>query len=344
MMKNKILLILTGGTICSFADNKGERRPDAKSADYLIKEIFKKSDSPYKDAEFDDKIPMNILSENMSPKRWNELIDGFREYRIENYRGVIILHGTDTLAYTSAMLSMVLAGVSVPVFMVSSQLPLNEKEANGNANFRVAVELIMKGIKPNVYVPYRNMDGKMLIHLGAHITQCPNFSNDFHSRDEVEVDSKKPEFSGVEYESSGKIIEKIGDFSASVLKIEPYVGLDYSRINLEGIKAVCHGTYHSETMSVSEDIPDEYSVFSLKECFSGEIPLFITPCRYIEAEKTECYETTARIVKKGGVPVFGMTSEMVYVKAMVGVALGLFGDKLKKFLKDEEINGEFHLS
>ena len=343
-MKDKILLVLTGGTICSFADRSGEKKPDTKKADYLIKEIFKASDSPYKDAEFDDKIPMSILSENMSCDRWNELIEALREYKIENYRGVIILHGTDTLAYTSAMLSLVLAGINVPVFMVSSQLPLTEEKANGNDNFRVAVELIMKGIKPNVYVPYRNMDGKMLIHLGSHITQCPNFSNDFHSSDEVEVDSKKPEFSGVEYESGGKIIEKIGKFSASVLKIEPYVGLDYSRINLEGIKAVCHGTYHSETMSVGEDIPDEYSIFSLKECFSGAMPLFITPCGYKESEKTECYETTACIVKKGGVPVFGMTSEMVYVKAMVGVALGLFGDKLKKFLKDEEINGEFHLS
>ena len=93
MMKNKILLILTGGTICSFADDTGEKKPDAKSADFLIKEIFKKSDSPYKDAEFDDKILMNILSENMSPKHWNRVIEGLN--KIEDYRGVIILHGTD---------------------------------------------------------------------------------------------------------------------------------------------------------------------------------------------------------------------------------------------------------
>ena len=341
-MKDKILLVLTGGTICSFADRSGEKKPDTKKADYLIKEIFKASDSPYKDAEFDDKIPMSILSENMSCDRWNELIEALREYKIENYRGVIILHGTDTLAYTSAMLSLVLAGINVPVFMVSSQLPLTEEKANGNDNFRIAVELIMKGIKPNVYVPYRNMDGKMLIHLGSHITQCPNFSNDFHSLDESEVDMENPCFGGVEFESDGKIYEKIGKFLNSVLKIEPYVGLDYSRIRLDGIKAVCHGTYHSETLSVGTGESDPYSVFSLKECFSGEIPLFLTPCRYDAMEETSCYETTARIVKKGGVPVFGMTSEMVYVKAMVGVAVGLFGEKLSRFLLNENINGEFH--
>ena len=180
-MKNKILLILTGGTICSFADKSGEKKPDTKKAEYLIKEIFKASDSPCKGVKFDDKIPMSILSENMSPEHWNKLIEKLRGYNMENYKGVIILHGTDTLAYTSAMLSLVLAGLSVPVFMVSSQLPLTEENANGNDNFRVAVELIMKGIKPNVYVPYRNMSGDMFIHLGAHINQCPNFSNDFHS-------------------------------------------------------------------------------------------------------------------------------------------------------------------
>lgn len=341
-MKDKILLILTGGTICSFADSSGEKKPDTKKADYLIKEIFKASDSPYKDAEIDDKIPMGILSENMSCDRFNELIAALREYKIENYRGVIILHGTDTFAYTSAMLSLVLAGVSVPVFMVSSQLPLTEEKANGNDNFRVAVELIMKGIKPNVYVPYRNMDGKMLIHLGSHMTQCPNFSNDFHSFDESEVDIKNPCFGGVEFESNGKIYEKIGKFSNSVLKIEPYMGLDYSRIRLDGIKAVCHGTYHSETLSVGTGEHDSYSVFSLKECFSGEIPLFLTPCRYDTMEENSCYETTARVVKKGAYPVWGLTSEMVYIKAMVGVALGFFGEKLSGFLLNENINREFH--
>ena len=341
-MKNKILLILTGGTICSFADKSGEKKTDTKKADYLIKEIFKLSDSPYKGAEFDDKIPMSILSENMSTDRWNELIENLRDYNIENYKGVIILHGTDTLAYTSAMLSLVLAGVSVPVFMVSSGFPLTEENANGNDNFRVAVELIMKGIKPNVYVPYRNMSGEMFIHLGAHLTQCPNFSNDFNSLDQFRVDIKNPSFEGVEFKSGGRIYEKIGKFSGSVLKIEPYVGLDYSRIGLAGVKAVCHGTYHSETLSCGEENPDRYSVFALKECFSGEIPLFITPCRYDEEKKTDCYETTARIVKNGGVPVWGMTSEMVYVKSMVGVALGFSGNDLVEFLAKEKINHEFH--
>ncbi len=341
-MKDKILLVLTGGTICSFADSVGEKSPDTKKADYLIKEIFKNSGSEFSGTEFVDKFPMSILSENMTPKHWGELIKKLREYDMESYRGVIILHGTDTLAYTSAMLSLVLAGLCVPVFMVSSGLPLTEDEANGNANFRVAVELIMKGIKPNLYVPYRNKNGDMLIHLGSHLTQCPNLSNDFHSLDEYGVDAEKPTYDGVGWQSSGRLFEKIEEFENEVLKIEPYVGLDYSRISLEEIKAVCHGTFHSETLSVGEGESDPYSVFSLKECFSGEIPLFLTPCQYDAGTQKPCYETTADAINNGAVSVWGMTSEMVYVKAMVGVALGFSKNKLIKFLVEEKINHEFH--
>ncbi len=341
-MKDKILLVLTGGTICSFADSVGEKSPDTKKADYLIKEIFKNSGSEFSGTEFVDKIPMSILSENMSPDRWNDLIEKLREYDMESYRGVIILHGTDTLAYTSAMLSLVLAGLSVPVFMVSSGLPLNEEGANGNSNFKVAVELIMKGIKPNLYVPYRNKNGEMFLHFGGHLTQCPTLSNDFHSLSEHRIDIENPCYDGVEWESQEKLYERIGKFTNSVLKIEPYVGLDYSRISLAGVKAVCHGTYHSETLSVGEGEFDPYSVFSLKECFSGEIPLFLTPCQYDAGTQKPCYETTADAVNNGAVSIWGMTSEMVFVKAMVGVALGFFGKSLIDFLAQEKINHEFH--
>lgn len=341
-MKDKILLVLTGGTICSFADSTGEKSPDTKKADYLIKEIFKMSGSEFSDTEFDDKIPMSILSENMSPERWNDLIEKLREYDMESYRGVIILHGTDTLAYTSAMLSLVLAGLSVPVFMVSSGLPLNEEGANGNDNFRVAAELIMKGIKPNLYVPYRNRNGEMLLHFGGHLTQCPTLSNDFHSLSEHRIDIENPFYDGAEWESHGKLYERIGKFTNSVLKIEPYVGLDYSRISLAGVEAVCHGTFHSETLSVGDKKTDPYSVFSLKECFSGEIPLFLTPCRYEKGTHKPCYETTADAVENGAISIWGMTSEMVYVKAMVGVALGFSGSGLTELVAEKKINHEFH--
>lgn len=347
MCQNKadILLVLTGGTICSFENEDGEREPNAANARVLIESIFRKSSSIYKDAEFDYKIPFDILSENMTPDRWSELTEKLKEYDMNSYRGVIILHGTDTLAYTSAMLSLVLAGLKIPVFLVSSQLPLNEKKANGNDNFKTAVELLMNGIKPNVYVPYRNTDGKMLVHLGSHLTQCPNHSNDFFSLHPFCIKDKDNEYiDGIEYESKSLLIEKIKAFKNSVLKIQPYVGLDYSSISLDGIDAVVHGTYHSQTLCIGENGNiTKYSVCRMKECFGeNKIPLFIEPCNYSKEEKSSSYVTTGDAVKHGAVPVWGMTSEMVYVKSIVGVSLGYRKEELINFVKETKINHEFH--
>ena len=72
------------------------------------------------------------------------------------------------------------------------------------------------------------------------------------------------------------------------------------------------------------------------------IPFFIEPCDYEEGTGDSVYETTADIVKSGAVPVWGMTGEMLYVKAMVGIALGYLGDDLVQFVTTTKINHETH--
>ena len=158
----KILLIMTGGTICSFENERGERAADTERAEAYIVNNFKNGDSVYRDdVQFDVKSPLNILSENMTVTSWNTLVTNMKKYKYDEYDGVIILHGTDTLAYTSALLSLLMSGADVPVFLVSSQLPIYMEEANGNENFKTAVELIAKGVAPNVYAVYRIIGSKL---------------------------------------------------------------------------------------------------------------------------------------------------------------------------------------
>nr|MBQ4320119.1 asparaginase [Clostridia bacterium] len=186
-MDKKIFVIMTGGTICSAPDYNNKRDSNASAVRSYIIDGFRASSSPYREsAEFDvyNLAPSDILSENMTLSVWDMIIAIFRGIRFEDYSGIIVLHGTDTLAYTSAMLSIVLAGIPVPVIMVSAQLPLvkkfgdgfvPEERTNGYANFRTAAELILNGIKPNVYAVYRNdsdvghTPGEMLVHYGAEL-------------------------------------------------------------------------------------------------------------------------------------------------------------------------------
>ncbi len=355
MKKSRILVVLTGGTICSApkAEQDNKNQSNATEARQHILADFEASSSPFADrVEFEAKalIP-DILSENMTVDAWNRLIELLRTVEWERYAGVIVLHGTDTLAYTASLLSMLLAGAPIPTVTVSSQLPLMRKRAdggdeketrtNGYANFRAAVELIMNGIAPNVYAVYRNMDGRMLVHYGAHLCQCPNYSNDFHSYDEVELtDTENTKFAGRAFGGKSFYLNKIGRLSPDVLLLFPYVGLDYSRVGLEGIHAVVHGTYHSDTVCVERKEKDEdygtQSILSLLDCCRDRsIPLLLAPCD----KDAYAYASTGDALDQGASYIPHTTVELAYAKTLIGTALGYRGDTLARFLR-AEINHE----
>jgi len=343
MDKKNILLILTGGTICSFSTEKGEQASDTEKAQALIVHNFKNSTSPYHDnVEFHCISPLDILSENMTVAHWDSLIKAIKTYDLNSYDGVIILHGTDTLAYTSALLSVLLAGSPVPVILVSSQLPIYNENANGNANFKAAVELIVNGIKPNIYAVYRNEENganrAMYIHYAAHLLQCGKGSNNFYSSTMSPISSENAVFEG-KGSSCSKMLayeESFTGLSACVLKIEPYTGIDYSKYSLDSVDAILHGTYHSYT--VPTDTTDERnSILYLKKLcdeHSPKIPLFIEPC-----PKT-IYETTGTALRNGIMPISDLTSEMAYAKTVIGCSMGLSGAELLDFI-NTDINGEF---
>ncbi len=331
----KLLLILTGGTICSRANEAGHNFSDqAKAAPRLI-ETFQAGDSPARGAEFDTLALLDILSENMTVPRWNTLLDGLRGVDFGAYQGVLIAHGTDTLAYTASLLSLVLAGVGVPVVLISSDYSLDDPRNNGTENFRRGVELIAAGLTPGVYAVYRNSDGVTYCHRGAHLRQCGDYTNDFFSRDMVPV-SAAPLGGGAAGEP---LLYKMAPLTDSVLFLRPYVGIRYDRYSLEGVQAVVHGLYHARTACVEATAADPgYSARSalslLDRCRERGIPFYIQPCR----AEDFAYSSTAYLFDHGARGLYGMTPEMAYVKVLV--SLSLPAEERAAFLA-RDIAGEF---
>ena len=353
--KDKICIIMTGGTICSVPDAQGKNYSDAKTTNTRLTEYyFKKTNSPFKDSvKFDIKaLAPDILSENMTANTWGDLLKIFRDEVIfDDYKGIIVLHGTDTLAYTSAFLSYALAGIKIPVCMVSAQQRLGEidekgewhpnPKTNGYANFRAAVELIMNSIAPNVYVVYKN-ESKFLVHYGEHLRQCANFSNDFHSCDEMPIlDVNNAKLAGKKAQSEACLYKYVSEITKGVLLLQPYTNLNYASVNLEGVKAVVHGTYHSESVCIGRanekcrasgkaqedyelsDIVNEdrpYSIlYLLEECDKRGIPVILAPCD----KETAMYGTTANACKRGAIPVgrSDVTLEATYAKTVLRYSL-----------------------
>ena len=80
-----------------------------------------------------------IDSSDMSPRLWSQLVRIIAE-RYERYDGFVILHGTDTMAYTASALSFMLENLTKPVILTGSQLPINQLRTDGKENLITSIE------------------------------------------------------------------------------------------------------------------------------------------------------------------------------------------------------------
>lgn len=143
----RVMLLATGGTIACTNGNHG-LEPTLHGRNLL--EAIQAELPCAVDAQ--DVFLMD--SSNMQPEEWSALaraVDG----ALQSYDGVVITHGTDTMAYTAAALSFMLAGVGKPVILTGSQLPLAHPLTDGRLNLLRAIHAAMADIS-GVYVCFDN--------------------------------------------------------------------------------------------------------------------------------------------------------------------------------------------
>lgn len=356
-MKNKkILVIYTGGTICTTIGEDNVKSVNKKAARALPK-FYEQSNSPYvNQVKFENGKYFGILSENMTVDKWNVLINYFNQDvlpKIDDYSGIIVAHGTDTLAFSASLFSLLLKGIKIPVFFVSSNEQLKTKDgkinpkANGNANFETAVECICKGISAGVYVPYRNVgEDRVFIHKGERLEQCKVYSENFYSVNPIVYD-KDISFSCDSESEQGTgelLIQKFKDAKLQdcVLKIEPYVGLNYSRFNFKGVKAVLHTTYHSGTACVikteTRKSYNSASILSLLDkCKKLNVDFYYNPSKV--GDDAEKYDTVPQIQNHNGGHAnffYGTTNELLYAKLLIAYSLNLSKKQREDLLKTTE--------
>ena len=331
----KILVMMTGGTISTTKNESGHLFANGKkTVSLLAEELFKRGRY---DVDFDYLHPLDVLSENMTFPRLNMLLRAFREVDKRKYAAIIVAHGTDTLAYTASLLALTLAGWwDKPVFLVSSDYTLTDERANGHDNFKAAVELAVSGFGGGVYVPYRNSDGTVYLHRGAHIRQCDNFTSDFYSSDMRLYTDATPY--RVQAEHSMLLQKPL--LTECVMRLQPYVGIDYSRFCLDGIKAVLHGSYHSATACAERaeagaPYTKRSALYLADECKKRGIDMYLSPLPEYMRETLGTYSTTADIISHGVKPVFGLTDECAYMKLSLAYALGYEGEEVAYFLERE---------
>ncbi len=135
--KISLLIIYTGGTIGMIKDPAtGSLRPF--NFDGVYDQIPELKRFHYH-LDFHCFDPL-VDSSEMDPRRWVELA-GVIEKHYEDYDGFVVLHGSDTMAYTASALSFMLENLNKPVIFTGSQLPLGVLRTDGRENFITAIEL-----------------------------------------------------------------------------------------------------------------------------------------------------------------------------------------------------------
>lgn len=311
----KILLLFTGGTIGSILldgtfTTSGEA---AYELLYRFEQHYSHSDA----VQFDTLNPLAILSENLAPAAWPSIIQAIESAQPDQYDGIIVTHGTDTLPYTACALSMYFNTLDKPLLLVSSDYPLANPNANGLANFICAVEFIRQNIANGVFVPYRNAGETMQIHRGARLTCSPQLTGDFFSvrnKNFMQFENERFIPIAASPENTTKAIRLKPAFSSRILMIKPYPGLDYRQFNLDGVDAVLHDLYHSGTACATKQWGQQHSLVEfLLACNSKNIPVFIAP-----AFKSESvYQSARELLDNGAKLLANLSIEAAYVKLML---------------------------
>ena len=132
----KILIVFTGGTIGSSVLN-GVADVDEKNSGTLMNICQNKPG-----IEFEFVSPVNILSENSDCDTLSVICSFMLSLDYENYDGVILTHGSDTLSFTSSILGMMLSWVKIPIVITAANYVLSSPKSNGKDNFTASLDFI----------------------------------------------------------------------------------------------------------------------------------------------------------------------------------------------------------
>ncbi len=303
-------LILTGGTIGSAVEN-GTINLDAR---VKLAEIYNRL---YPPVDFDIIRPIDTLSENIQPSDWEMLVKALYGLNTRKYSGIVIAHGSDTLAYTSALIAMLFADTDIPICLIASDYPLEDPRSNGTDNLYAAVSLIKSGEK-GVFTVYKKYHTAKYtdIYPAARLIEADTYNDRFScyggqifGREEGGVIVKNTSLPLLKKRFGKKI--KINSFKNKILFIRPYPSLDYSAIKTDGYAAAVHYSYHAGTACIAGN---KTSLAEFAKTVKADIDIYFAS---LKSEDTALYDTTAQLLKSGVIPVYNISAYALFAKALI---------------------------
>lgn len=140
----KLLLLSTGGTIASVVSDEG--LVPGESGSQLLATL---GSLPY---DITVKDILQLDSSNIQPEEWRKIAKSIYANR-NDYDGIVVSHGTDTMAYTASMMTFMLQGINLPVVFTGSQVPINVMLSDAPDNMRIAFAAAAE-CAPGIYLAF----------------------------------------------------------------------------------------------------------------------------------------------------------------------------------------------
>ena len=339
--RSAVLLIYTGGTIGMKEDpSDGTLKPfDFSSLMEEVPELRKFG----LDIDTYSFSPL-IDSSDVEPSLWQSLATLIRE-RYDKYLGFVILHGTDTMAYSASALSFMLDNLDKPVIFTGSQLPVGQPRTDGKENLISAVEIATardlqgKAIVPEVciYFNSRLLRGNRSVKVNA--TGFDAFGSPNYPPLATAGISIKYNSSYIHYPQNGHksfAIHTSLDTRVSILKIHPGITEQAVRDILlgSGTRAVILETY-----GAGNAISKDWFLRIVREADRmGKVLLNVTQCLSGDVDM-DIYATGRNLKDAGVISGHDTTTESALGKLFY--LMGNYDDNAKvKVLLEKNLKGE----
>ena len=162
--KKRILLLTTGGTIASMPGGEGLEPHRSDVMERELNQLRTYYDITVRDV-------MCLDSSNIRPEEWQLIARNIFEHR-SGFDGIVVSHGTDTMAYSASAVTFMLPNIDLPVVFTGSQLPLADMLSDGPENLRTAFAMAASSC-PGVFLAF---DRKVMLGCRAVKVRASGFS------------------------------------------------------------------------------------------------------------------------------------------------------------------------
>lgn len=329
----RVLLIYTGGTI-GMVRNPDTGVHEPLNFEHLASHVPELRQ--IKVAVSTMQFVQPIDSSNMSPRHWamiaQMIVDNYA-----NYDGFVVLHGTDTMAYTASALSYMLENLQKPVILTGSQLPIGVLRTDGKENLITAIEMaaahdrIGQPMVPEVCVyfqtklfrgnrskklsaeefnAFRSPNYPALAEIGVHITYAHHHIH-YHTRES----QLKPHF----------------NFCTDVIMLKLFPGISqtmvHSVLSIPSLRGVVLETFGAGNAMTEQWFIDEISAAVRR----GVVVTNVTQCIDGMVEMST-YDTGNRLDQAGVVSAGDMTTEATITKLMFLLGEGYNQEDVQKLM------------